>query len=177
MLIIRGWRILDNKKSQYIVFGSIFFICMALTVTTGSSGYASSDAYDSGYDHGCDDSGISDPDDRYYNQPGKGPSFHTDAFNRGYDDGFNACSSSSSDNGGGSDDRDERAGSTEILSNAQDCYDAAYRDGQDFPFDEGANDFCRQFTDDQGNPYYTGFIDGCMSIQGNTLDICESATD
>jgi hypothetical protein len=111
-------------------------------------------------------------------QPGKGPSFHTDAFNRGYDDGFNACSSRSSDNGGGaSDDRDERAGSTEILSNAQDCYDAAYGDGQDFPFDQGANDFCRQFTDDQGNPYYTGFIDGCVSVQGNTLDICESATD
>ena len=34
--------------------------------------------------------------------------------------------------------------------------------------DGGANDFCRQFTDDQGNPYCTGFIDGCMSIDGNT---------
>ena len=166
-----------NKKSNNVVLISILIASMILTITSSLSVYASSDAYDSGYGHGCDDAGISDPDDRYYNQPEKGPSFHTDAFNRGYDDGFNACSSSSSDNGGGSDDRDERARSTEILSNGQDCYDAAYRDGQDFPFDEGANDFCRQFTDDQGNPYYTGFIDGCMSIQGNTLDICESATD
>ena len=44
-------------------------------------------------------------------------------------------------------------------------------------FDGGANDFCRQFTDDQGNPYYTGFIDGCISVEGNTMDVCESATD
>ena len=43
--------------------------------------------------------------------------------------------------------------------------------------DGGANDFCRQFTDDQGNPYYSGFIDGCMSIDGNTMDVCESTPD
>lgn len=34
-------------------------------------------AYDSGYDHGCDDAGISNLGDRYINQPEKGPSFHT----------------------------------------------------------------------------------------------------
>ena len=49
--------------------------------------------YGSGYDHGCDDAKISDPSDRYINQPEKGPSFHTDEFMNGYDDGFNACSS------------------------------------------------------------------------------------
>jgi hypothetical protein len=168
---------IHNKKSNNVGLSSILIATMILTITGSVSVYASSDAYDSGYDHGCDDAGISDPDDRYYNQPEKGPSFHTDAFNKGYDDGFNACSSGSANNDGTSDDRDQRVGSTEILSNAQDCYDAAYGDGQDFPFDEAANDFCRQFTDDQGNPYYTGFIDGCMSVQGNTLDICESATD
>jgi hypothetical protein len=31
--------------------------------------------YDSGYDHGCDDAGISDPSDRYINEPGKGQAF------------------------------------------------------------------------------------------------------
>ena len=56
-----------------MIFGSAVFISMILAVTTGSSGYASSDAYDSGYNHGCDDAGISDPDDRYINQPEKGP--------------------------------------------------------------------------------------------------------
>ena len=67
--------------------------------------------------------------------------------------------------------------STGVLENAQDCYDAGYEDGRDSPFDGGANDICRQFTDDQGNPYYSGFIFGCMSVEGNTMDVCESATD
>jgi hypothetical protein len=67
--------------------------------------------------------------------------------------------------------------STGVLENAQDCYDAGYADGKDHPFDGGANDLCRQFPDNQGNPYYTGFIGGCMSVKGNTMDVCESATD
>ena len=48
--------------------------------------------YESGYDHGCSDSGISDFSDRYINQPERDPSFHTDEFMRGYDAGYNACS-------------------------------------------------------------------------------------
>ena len=43
-------------------------------------------------DHGCDDAGISDPSDRYINQPGKGPSTHTNEFMDGYYDGFYECS-------------------------------------------------------------------------------------
>ena len=79
---------------------------MILAVVFSSSVYASSNAYDSGYDHGCDDAGISDPSDRYYNQPEKGPSFHTDAFNNGYDKGFDACSGN--DGGGNNNGRDDR---------------------------------------------------------------------
>ncbi|MGD9673293.1 MAG: hypothetical protein AB7U98_07430 [Candidatus Nitrosocosmicus sp.] len=56
---------------------------------------SSKSPYESGYDHGCDDAGISDPSDRYINQPEKGPSFHTSEFMNGYDSGFNACGSSS----------------------------------------------------------------------------------
>lgn len=62
---------------------------------------------------------------------------------------------------------------TDILQNAQGCYE----DGQDFPFDGGANNFCREFTDDRGNPYYMGFVEGCMNVQGNTMDVCESETN
>ncbi len=43
-------------------------------------------------------------------------------------------------------------------------------------FDGGANDFCRQFIDDQGNPCHTGFIDACMS-EGNTIDVRGIASD
>jgi hypothetical protein len=54
--------------------------------------YASeSSSYESGYDHGCDDAGIADPDERYINQPERGPAFHTDEFMQGYDAGFYAC--------------------------------------------------------------------------------------
>lgn len=41
-------------------------------------------------DHGCDDARLN-PSDRYINEPGKGPSFHTNEFMNGYDDGFNSC--------------------------------------------------------------------------------------
>jgi hypothetical protein len=64
--------------------------------------------YDSGYDHGCDDAGISNPSDRYINEPGKGPSFHTDEFMQGYNAGYNACSVQ----GGGGDEPDESTGSS-----------------------------------------------------------------
>ena len=46
---------LHDKKSQYFAFGSIFFISMILAVTVGSIGYASSNAYYSGFDYGCAD--------------------------------------------------------------------------------------------------------------------------
>src|SRR5919106_4781152 len=55
--------------------------------------------YDSGYDHGCDDAGISNPSDRYINEPGKGPSFHTDEFMQGYNAGYDNCSSDGGDDG------------------------------------------------------------------------------
>jgi hypothetical protein len=53
--------------------------------------------YRSGYDHGCSDAKISDSSKRYINQPGKGPSFHTSEFMRGYNDGFESCHSDNND--------------------------------------------------------------------------------
>jgi hypothetical protein len=49
-------------------------------------------AFQVGYNHGCSDVKISNFTDRYINQPGKGPNFHTDEFMRGYDTGYNTCS-------------------------------------------------------------------------------------
>lgn len=50
----------------------------------------------SGYDHGCDDAKISDPSDRYINQPEKGPSYHSAEFMRAYNEGYNKCSNDGS---------------------------------------------------------------------------------
>lgn len=55
---------------------------------------ASNDPYDSGYDHGCADAKISEPSDRYINQPEKGLAFHSDLFMQGYYDGYDACTTS-----------------------------------------------------------------------------------
>jgi hypothetical protein len=82
----------NNNKNCSIKCGAVFLVLILFVVASGSYGYATSDVYDSGYDHGCDDAGISDHSNRYYNQPEKGPSFHTEAFNSGYEDGLNACS-------------------------------------------------------------------------------------
>ncbi|WP_458743258.1 hypothetical protein [Candidatus Nitrosocosmicus sp. T] len=56
---------------------------------------SSKSPYDSGYDHGCDDAGISDSSEQYINQPEKGPVYHTSEFMDGYYSGLNSCSSSS----------------------------------------------------------------------------------
>jgi hypothetical protein len=69
---------------------------MSIIIVTGNNKVSGSSAYDRGYDHGCDDAKISDPSDRYINQPEKGPSFHTDEFMNGYNDGYNLCSSGGS---------------------------------------------------------------------------------
>lgn len=62
-----------------------------LLVGSISSVYASSRTpYQSGYDHGCDDADLS-PNDRYINEPGKGPRYHTEEFMSGYYNGFRAC--------------------------------------------------------------------------------------
>jgi len=72
---------------MFLTIGSIAFSMLTANV------YAQS-AYNSGYDHGCDDAKISDPDDRYINQPGKGPRNHTSEFMDGYNRGFKDCSDS-----------------------------------------------------------------------------------
>ena len=51
--------------------------------------------YKSGYNHGCSDAKLSNPDNRYINQPGKGANYHTSEFMRGYNDGFEKCSDGS----------------------------------------------------------------------------------
>jgi hypothetical protein len=105
-------------------------LSLVLLLIAGSTTliYASSDAYDSGYDHGCDDAKISDSSERYYNQPEKGPSFHTDAFNRGYNDGFNTCSSGNSGTTGSSDDRD--TGDNEQTGSTNGGYSQGYENGR-----------------------------------------------
>lgn len=50
------------------------------------------------------------------------------------------------------------------------CYNRGFVDGQDHPFNQGTFDKC-------GEDYYHGFVNGCLSVKGNSGDICESAAD
>ena len=80
--------------------------------------------YESGYDHGCDDAD-EDFNDRYINQPERGPSFHTEAFMRGYNAGFNDCSGGDDGNDGnegtGSSGRDSSGGGSGGVNWEQAC--------------------------------------------------------
>ena len=49
-------------------------------------------------------------------------------------------------------------------------YKAGYRDGRDHPFSQ------EKFSK-YGDSYLRGFMDGCMSVAGNTRAACEDATD
>jgi hypothetical protein len=50
------------------------------------------------------------------------------------------------------------------------CYDRGIIDGEDHPFNQGTFDRC-------GDDYYEGFLQGCMSVEGNNRDVCENAAD
>ena len=50
------------------------------------------------------------------------------------------------------------------------CFDRGFIDGEDHPFSQRTHNNCR-------DEYYHGFIEGCLSVEGNNGDSCESATD
>lgn len=58
--------------------------------------------------------------------------------------------------------------------NDQNCYDGGYEDGQNGPFNKNTFEDCERGNGD--NDYYIGFRLGCTNA-GNTIDVCESASD
>lgn len=76
-----------------VSFTSVLVLSVPLPFALASS----KSPYESGYDHGCDDAGISNPSNQYINQPEKGPSYHTSEFMDGYYSGLNSCGVSSGD--------------------------------------------------------------------------------
>ncbi|MGC1134807.1 MAG: hypothetical protein WA941_18410 [Nitrososphaeraceae archaeon] len=49
-----------------------------------------------------------------------------------------------------------------------DCFNTGYRDGRDHPFDHEKNEECKG----AASSYYHGFINGCMSVEGNLQSLC-----
>lgn len=50
------------------------------------------------------------------------------------------------------------------------CKNDGIYDGKNNPFSQGLYEMC-------GDTYYDAYVKGCMSVEGNTRDMCESATD
>ena len=137
--------------------------------------------YRSGYNHGCDDAKISDPSDRYINQPEKGPSFHTDEFMNGYDDGFNACSSDdNSTNGSDSNslsNRDKFRVSVTFIEGPDRNVDDARVYIQEYPqfgipggTDSGFIDLIDAFYNDSP---YTGIWEDQITMSSDLIDVGE----
>ena len=67
-------------------------------------------------------------------------------------------------------------GSNDNGSSEGGCYNVGYENGQNDSFSEGAfQDNCGPLNRD--NRYYQGFIDGYMSVESNTREVCESSAD
>lgn len=56
------------------------------------------------------------------------------------------------------------------INNPDRCYQAGKDDGRDSQFSQSEFDTC-------GSSYEHGFMKGCLSADGNTRDICNSAED
>ncbi len=55
-------------------------------------------------------------------------------------------------------------------SSGVNCFERGIIDGKDHPFNQQTYSRC-------GGDYYEGFIKDCMSVDGNTMEGCESSTD
>jgi hypothetical protein len=79
----------STNLRKFVIVASVFVLVVAMIP---SSRLTAASSHSAGYHHGCDDAKISNVDDRYISQPGKGPSFHTQEFMNRYNAGLRACS-------------------------------------------------------------------------------------
>jgi hypothetical protein len=66
---------------------------------------------------------------------------------------------------------------TKEFNDIKECVDDGYEDGRNEPFDTDRHEECDVFGYLEVNPYYDAFINGCVSVEGNTQEICEGNID
>ena len=57
-----------------------------------------------------------------------------------------------------------------VYAKHTECFNSGVSDGKDHPFDASRFDRC-------GQDYENGFLKGCLSVQGNTKEVCSSVED
>jgi hypothetical protein len=133
--------IITTTTDQYGKTGALItllaILCFSI-ISSSSSGYGKSDVYNSGYEHGCYDAGISDKASRYINQPEAGPSLNSDEFMHGYNDGFSTCSASNNN----SDMEDEDENKTPVMTPARATYIMNVCTGRILIEDLSVNGYC-----------------------------------
>ena len=178
-----------GNRSKIIPITIVVLLAFLLVLQLQRVANASSNSpYESGRDHGCDDAAISDVDDRYINQPEKGPSFHTNEFMIGYHAGYNACSGSEDGNDNDNDktycdvpnpsnpchDRKDYSDTTGLYTCLDGSHEANWRNCTDD--DEGSSDNDND-SDDlpqdggcQGSDDYCDRDEGCRSESVDCID-------
>jgi hypothetical protein len=66
---------------------------------------------------------------------------------------------------------------TKEFNDIKECVDDGYEDGRNEPFNTDRHEECDVFGYLEVNPYYDAFINGCVSVEGNTQEICERNID
>jgi hypothetical protein len=74
--------------------------------------------------------------------------------------------------------------SDENIEALRECTEQGYEDGRNGPFDHSEFKKCEALSssiepelEGESSTYYEAFIEGCLSVEGNTEEVCESATD
>jgi hypothetical protein len=179
-----------ESRRKIIPIAIVVLMAFLLAPQLQSADAGGKSPYESGYDHGCDDAD-KDFEDRYINQPEKGPSFHTDAFMKGYNAGYAACPSGSGSEDNDNDktycnvpnpsnpchDRKDYSDTTGLYTCIDGSHEANWRDctgGGSNNDDEGSND---NDSDDlpqdagcQGSDDYCDSDDGCRSESVDCID-------
>ena len=101
-------------------------------------------AQSDGYTHGCSDGKISNPNQRYLNQPGNGPENQNEEFRNEYIKGFNDC-----------------------YGSYNTCYDQGVLDGMTVNENMRTGQFESQ-VQRYGGCYDQGFHFGCALVKGTT---------
>ena len=110
-------------KNRLAIAGAVLIVVAAASLGIIQSVMAKKGTpFQAGYDHGCSDAKIT-ISARYINQPGKGPSFHTQEFMSGYNRGFSTCS------GGKASAVASNVGSSSINSTSASLYKQGYEKG------------------------------------------------
>ena len=65
---------------------------------------------------------------------------------------------------------ERKESSDDRINNPDRCFQAGKDDGRDSQFSQSEFDTC-------GSSYEHGFMKGCLSVDGNTRDVCNSAED